>query len=359
MNIENAFLRRTAKVALAVFIGWVTLGIFNLYRVHFPNREHAMISPLQDMRTFCVGRYQIDLPRGSVLYRAISAAGGAAHARFSAEQPVPRYRFENTVYQRWLEIQKLKVDELGKPFTQPAERIEVVPDGVLFAFNHSSIYAREWPDGSKGTQFFYETEGYLWRNETLFRFTDAPVKDRPIAAMRRLQPQSNTDIPNAQGFCTGHSFFPGAPEDGESTDFAFHLPTNPPAEFRIGTMGGGFVKQNPSMFDMPDLKMSFVRDTHRDIADLAGDEWIYFDASRRGHIYTYGLGAYWHRPEGESMSRQPSINVEMNIDIKDESSSSFQSDFPSKKAEGDIGKEEFLALWDGILKTLRPRPGAF
>jgi hypothetical protein len=358
MNIENAFLRRTAKVALAVFIGGVALVLFNLYRVHFPNREHAMIPPLQDMQTFCVGRYQIDLPRGSVLYRAISSAGGAASADFSAVQPVPRHEFENTVHERWVAIQKLKLDALGQPFTQPAERTELSSDTILFTFNHITRSGR-WPGGVTGTKSFYDTEGYLWRNETLYRFSGGSVEDRVSAAMRRLQPHSNTDIPNAQGFCAGHSFFPGAPEDGESTDFAFHLPTNPPVELRIGTMGGDFVKQDPSMFDMADLKMSFVRDTHRGIGDLAGDEWIYFDASRRGHIDTYGLGAYWHRPAGASISRQPSINVQMNIDIKDESSSSFLRDFPPKKAEGDIGKEEFLALWDGILKTLRPRPGAF
>ena len=236
----------------------------------------------------------------------------------------------------------------------------MVPDGVLFAFNHSSIYAREWPDGSKGTQFFYETEGYLWRNETLFRFTDVPVKDRPIAAMRRLQPQSNTDIPNAQGFCAGHSFFPGAPEDGESTDFAFHLPTNPPVELRIGTMGGDFNKQNLALFNSSDIKASFLRDTRHRVGEIDGEEWIDTSTSKEtGGIYNSEIRAFWRHLAGESISRQPSINIHMSIDVDEKTPPPTYGELPPKKAEGDIGKEEFLALWDGILKTLRPRPRAF
>jgi len=64
MKVNQPLLRRVGSVCAAALIAWVTLSLFNSYRVHFPNREHSMISPLNDMQTFCVGRYQIDLPRG-------------------------------------------------------------------------------------------------------------------------------------------------------------------------------------------------------------------------------------------------------------------------------------------------------
>lgn len=353
-----AMIQRAFPIILVVILGWAAFTVFGLYRVYLPNRNHAMIPVLQDMQTFCVGRYLIDLPRGSTLSKA-EASVGSSSVDFLTNHPISLAEFRNKVHARWSEIKDLRRDR-DIVFTEPSQRSEVLPEGTVFTFRHHATDAREWPDGSKGRHFFYETEGYLWREETLYHFSAGSMKDSLIAAMHQLRPRKDETIPQTQGFCAGRSFFPGQPEDGESTNFVFHLPTTPLVEFRIGTMNEGLQKLNPADYSVPDLKMLLLRDTRHTIGDLTGEEWILSATGKNpGGIYNSSITAYWQRPAGESLSRQPSINLKLDLDIDEEARPANYGEFPPSNARGEIGKEEFLALWDGILKTLRPRPGAF
>ena len=125
-------------------------------------------------------------------------------------------------------------------------------------------------------------------------------------------------------------------------------------------MAGARKKQDLASYNSPDFRAQFVRNTRQRIGDIEGEEWIHMSTSKEaGSIYSSEIAAYWQHSGGESYSRQPSVNVNMTIDVDEKVAPPTFGEFPPKKAESDIGKEEFLALWDGILKTLRPRSGAF
>jgi hypothetical protein len=265
----NLLLRRAVQAGLFLFIAWAVFKFYAFYRVHFPIRDHAMISSLQEMQTFCVGRYLIDLPKGSVLFRAESSAGGEADAVFFADHSVTHSQFLERVQARWAELKELKQDK-REVFEKPSERIEVIKDGVVFTFRHRSRYEDEWPGGDKGLQHFYETEGYLWQNNVLYRFSDATTKEDVISSMKRLVFRQDDEIPSRQGFCGGRSFFPGSPQERESVNFAFRLPTNPPIELRIDLPSGRPPKQNLALFNSNEFKASMVRDAKIFIGDMGG-----------------------------------------------------------------------------------------
>lgn len=353
-------LRRVAWAGLFLFIAWAVFKSYAFYRVHFPIRDHAMISPLQEMQTFCVGRYLIDLPKGSVLFRAESSAGGEADADFFADHSVTHSQFLERVQSRWAELKELKQDK-REVFEKPSERIEVIKDGVVFTFRHRSRYEDEWPGGDKGLKHFYETEGYLWQNNVLYRFSDATTKEEVISSMKRLAFRQDDEIPSRQGFCGGRSFFPGSPQERESVEFAFHLPTTPPIDFRIGTTTGGTPpKPNLSLLNSDSFKASRLRDANRMIGDLCGEEWINTSTNKRydDHFISQ-MYARWYHPEGENIAKNPDIDIRMEINIHATTPPPIFGELPPAKAESEVGKEEFLALWDGILKTLRPRSEAF
>jgi hypothetical protein len=353
-------LRRAAWAGLLLFIAWAVFKSYAFYRVHFPIRDHAMISPLQEMQTFCVGRYLIDLPKGSVLFRAESSAGSDADVDFFADYPVPRHEFTEKTLKRWEELKELKKDG-NEVFEKPSERIEIMPDGVVFTFRHRADYEDEWPSGAKGWLHFYETEGYLWRNNVHYRFSGGRVKKEIEIAMQRLVLRQDDEIPSRQGFCGGRSFFPGSPQERESVEFAFHLPTTPLIDFRIGTTTGGTPpKPNLSLLNSDSFKASRLRDANRTIGDLGGEEWINTSTNKRydDHFISQ-MYARWYHPEGVNMAKNPDIDIRMEINIHATTPPPTFGELPPAKAEGEVGKEEFLALWDGILKTLRPRPGAF
>ena len=355
-------LRRVAWAGLFLFIAWAIFKSYALFRIHFPIRDHAMIPPFQEMQTFCVGRYLIDLPKGSVLFRAESSAGGEADADFFADHSVTHSQFLERVQARWAELKELKQDK-REVFEKPSERIEAVQDGVVFTFRHTSYYLDEWPGGDKGLQHFYETEGYLWRNNVLYRFSDATTKEEVVSSMKRLGFRQDDEIPSHQGFCGGRSFFPGPPQERESVNFAFRLPTNPPIELRINMPSGRPPKQNLALFNSNDFKASMVRDAKLSIGSMGGEEWITTSTeSKFENRYNSSRDAHWYYVKETIQAPLPGelgIHVRMEFDVDTETPPTTFGELPPAKAEGEVGKEEFLALWDGIHKTLRPRPGAF
>ncbi|BBN87885.1 T6SS immunity protein Tli4 family protein [Azospira sp. I09] len=355
-------LRRVAWAGLFLFIAWAIFKSYALFRIHFPIRDHAMIPPLQEMQTFCVGRYLIDLPKGSVLFRAESSAGGKAAVNFFSDTPVTYSQFLEKIRIRWEELKELKKDG-NEVFEKPSERIEFLQDGVIFTFRHRSDYEDEWPGGDKGLQHFYDTEGYLWRSSVLYRFYGGIVRNETETAMQHMILRQDDELPSRQGFCGGRSFFPGPPQERESVNFAFRLPTNPPIELRINMPSGRPPKQNLALFNSNDFKASMVRDAKLSIGSMGGEEWITTSTeSKFENRYNSSMDAHWYYVKETIQAPLPGelgIHVRMEFDVDTETPPPTFGELPPAKAEGEVGKEEFLALWDGILKTLRPRPGAF
>jgi len=113
------------RLLLALLLFWSIGKLFNLYQIHFPNRNHPMIPLLQDMQTFCVGNYLIDLPRGSVPIYLETELSGNRYAKVRTYPDRSRWDFQRRVIDRWEAIKDWKKDGVIV-FDEPSERFRAI-----------------------------------------------------------------------------------------------------------------------------------------------------------------------------------------------------------------------------------------
>lgn len=354
--------RRLWRLVLIVLALFASIYAWRYYRIHFPDRNHPMISLLQDMQTYCVGRYQIDLPRGTRLIRAEDSAGRGAGTTFYVKHPIGDFQANSLMQRRWNELKELK-PEPGMKLSRLSERIDLPDGGTVFTFNHEDVYADEWPGGEKGTVSFYETEGYLWRDETLYEFKGNREREETIAAMKKLVPMDNRTLPAQQGFCAGRSFFPGPPVIGESVNLAFRLPEEANTEIRIKIPSGNPIRPDYILLNLGSLETTQLRSAKRDIGALDGEEWGDMSTDSESSSIGPGVAAIsyaWYHPGKGYDHLQPGVHIFMEGFVPANGQPPETQQLPNAGGtQARLSKEQFTALWDGIIKTFRPRPGAF
>jgi len=241
-------------------------------------------------------------------------------------------------------------------------------DGVVMTFKHRTTDLKGgWPDGSTGPRSFYETEGYLWRDGTLYEFSVGSSKETLINAMQSLQPRKEEEIPVTEGFCGGRSFFPGKPNPMDYVWFAFRLPIETNTEFRIMVPTGQSPHQDVNALRLDTLKMKKLRDASRAQADFEGKEWIeaLWQKKNDDHYATI-LAASWfgsikNRPARVGPITGPDDGfpgMEMKLSASTEAkgiSPPQVGKMVAQEGKKPITVEEFTALWDGIVASLRPR----
>lgn len=351
-------MRIAYRLSLVVIAIWVASKAFGLYQVHFPNRNHPMIPELQDMQTFCVGNYLIDLPHGSEPIRLETRIKGDRSTTMLSWPNTSREEFISQVNKRWSEIKDLATDG-ATTFEHPSQRFDVVTDGVVMTSQHHTMNLKEWPGGDRGPKSFYETDGFLWREGVLYVFSSSFGKEGVINAMKTLQVRRNEEIPVGKGFCGGLSFFPGEPEANDYVWFAYRLPVEPHTEFRIKLPAIQPPRPDLALFESDQIKVRKLRDAKREIAGISGEEWIeYVWHNRFKGVYETAMEAFWFGAGPEEFGF-PGIQLRLDA------SSNAENIPPPKIGEMIVveGKrtmspEDFTALWDGIAATLRPRLGA-
>jgi hypothetical protein len=324
------------------------------------------------MQTFCVGNYLIDLPRGSVPTRLETDLGRERHsAKFFAYPGRSRRSFQNKVIDRWEAIKDWKQDGPANSLTifdQPSQRFDIMPDGVVMTSQHHTTNLKEWPDGSKGPQSFYETEGYLWRDGTLYQFISGVGKEGVIEAMNALQVRQDDEIPVAQGFCGGRSFFPGAPDPMDYVSFTFSLPIDTETVLVIDVPTGRSPHPDVNAFGFADLKAKILRQARRTQAGLAGQERIeaYWEKKDDDH-YKTSLSAAWFAHDDNLPAPDmgfigpddgfPGVEIKLDANSEVEGiASPSLGEMIAPEGQAPLTVEEFTALWDGIVSSLRLRP---
>lgn len=348
--------RLAYRLILALLMLWGFGKAFELYQIYFPNRNHPMIPLLQNMQTFCVGNYLIDLPRGSMPIRLETDLQGQRYANFLAYPGRSRFDFQRRVDKRWEAIKDWKQDGTII-FEQPSQRFDIMPEGVVMTYKHHTTNLKGWPDGTSGPKSFYETEGYLWRDDTLYEFTTGSRKDSLIKAMQILQVRKDDEIPTAQGFCGGRSFFPGQPHPDDYVWFAFRLPIDTNTEFRIEIPTIQSPRPNLALFQSDDIKIKTLRESSRTLAGFAGKEWMeYYWEKESDTGYDTSMSAAWFGP-GKEQFGYPGIQLRLDAGIKADGIPPPKiGEMITPKDKEPITAEEFTALWDGIVASLRLRP---
>ncbi len=372
-DLSKTSVKRTlyglALVAVAI---WGASKGFGLCQTHFPDRNHPATPALHDMQTVCVGNYLIDLPRGSEPVLLETDLAGNRSSKLISRAGKSRTDFQRQVANRWDAVKDLKKD--GQViFDQPAQRFETMADGVVITFNHHTTDLKSWPDGSTGPKSFYDTEGYLWRDGILYVFTSGLGKEGVIKAMQSIQVRRNDEIPFGKGFCGGLSFFSGEPDPMGSVEFAFLLPIDTKTEFRIKLPTGQSKRPDLTSLHSDDVKAKTLRMASRIQSGLAGSEWMEYAWMREGERDSLNLYATWFGHD-KHLSVPPTlepavissgtgfpgaeIQLEAEVEIRDQGAPPPKlGEMIAIEGKKTMSSEDFTALWDGVVPTLRRRPG--
>ncbi len=351
------------RVLLVVLLGaltiWAAPRVHRIYTIHFPDRNHAAISELRDTQTLCLGRYAVDLPIGS---RLVRNEFGIDSIDMTELGNMSESDYHSLIEKRWRELEALTVDTSihpPEPFTRPSQRLDGPKGATIFTFAHSRMHAENWPSGATGTQHFFETEGYLRQGERVFKFQGGRMLEAMERAMARVETLKTGHLPTTMGFCATQAFFPGSPAQGESINLAFELPDNG-VQFRINYP----VDPPPDRsaihaFTSPDLHTKRIRSASRTLNGMKGRESIDSGTERKGpEAFESSIGAWWDFPGPLAQYPAYGIRVSLEHSVRTQVLPPQPGALPPAKVPSDVDEEKFLALWDGILATLRPIPGA-
>ncbi len=341
---------RIALVAMCVSAGAWAL---NDYRISHPNREHAMTELTKTMRPFCVGRFLIDVPvqaKPDALSQSIMGMGSIDVAT----------NVTHATYD--LKARDKEAELRAKPHTKEGSVLHDAwrPEGVDATF-------LTFRDDKYSTEQF-SVLAYFWRDRRMFTFHSGAsntgvqeAKDRLMRDFALIQPRANDEIPQAAGSCIESAFVPGSGYRSEHIGASFDFPDYPRLHLVVSTgvkerpdeegLLARVARQTPA-FEMkyPNAKVRTPRRAKRTVNGAQGEELIEILQADKDDPYRKDQGnsydAKWEFVGVAKSMEKPSLDIILRYD----------DGAPDGKK---LTEEEFLALWDAVVNSLRPRPGAF
>ncbi|WP_333997274.1 T6SS immunity protein Tli4 family protein [Burkholderia gladioli] len=280
----------------------------------------------ESMRTVCVGRYTIDLPKSATDLKIGQKINGI---RIEVQYPADA------------ELLKHKVAADAQPGTgKAASKLINSPNSSP----ESSIFQI-----SEDGQDLHTIHGYMIKSDVLYSFTVQVLSDSVVGAkvailklMQLIRPRENLDVPKEAGICIDRGFIPGDREQMESVTMVVNLPeikSRFGVDFDSGDQG---TKENiiSRMSNLPlplanfvSQSSTIVRREERKIDGRKGDEYDLIDKSAKTASFE------WSAMPGEDGVREPGIDATLD----------------SYEAVKDQEVGSLLAAWDAILNSLKRR----
>lgn len=349
-----------------------------------PDRSHPPMEITNNPQTYCIGRVLIDLPQSLSLNSPDVAASISGNLkldgmRITTRTNVSKAEFEQLVNARWKEVQSYKTPS-GKPYAQPSARHNIRTNGVLLAFKHRMIRSNaRWVNGQRefDNLMVNEAEGYFWDNGTMFVVKDGGydnVNEKIANVLSQMSHMRLGDIPDEPGICVNGGFIALHYRSmTESYLWSATLPRGLSVSFYSGTD----VREKPmlSLFsglpraNLENSSMVYgtrqYRAAHRSDGHLPADEIIngvtkgYEEPGSRPS-YKTSIEGRWEYMGQRPPNAAPFVRVEMELGpIKTDHRPADMGGFPAK-TENAIHptQEEFMAVWDMIMGSIRFYPGA-
>ena len=311
----------------------------------------SMSKPSSPTTTFCVGRFLIDVPKGSTL-----SGGNYIYDFTRIESPKPMEM--NDFLAGLAERERLLKAE--KHESEPALlRLAERPDF------HSRIHVY-WESAFVTT--VAEVDGYRWMNGTQFLFrTDAGMsapprgmssrQDYAVAQMRNLlanlRTRQDDDIPTDPGYCFEGGFIANPEWENEEAGIDIDIAGHPDAFVSVW-----FYPLAMSKHDRPLLErmhsglqtlgrlataVRVLRKGDRQIGPYQGQEFLVTvpnSGGGRSHSFIW-------ETEGQGTLDTPAIKIELTTGHHDQNSNAQQTTLNDAQA---------LQLWDAVLTSFRLRP---
>ena len=375
----NKFRRKTIIFAVLVALGG---GVYQYFRPYnpspqtlTPSQQVAMNKINAEMKPYCVGRYMLDLPSSFTAYNdsapldnniwaAVISRPEDMYKTYLATKKMYRPGFVQLIALREKVLQNSKtVDAQDMPFLKKVWPLPDGMDGVIFERNENESVA----DAMR------ILEGYLYTNGVVIKFQKQTINDsssvynkqrrgRPArnyvardvsqmqSLMARISGRDNDVIPTKPGSCITHAFIATDPTAREREDINIGLISNTFDNIRVVVSNDNFTREENTVLDrMGEIKSNISR-------SRGGIE-------RKGAFSVNGLEAQEFLATGlQEDNDEPRYQFEMYINEMTASykAPGFMLTLDNQRmSPTSYSKEEIIAFWDEISRSVRLRPGTF
>lgn len=317
------------KVAPTFATCLVTIALATLTGCNHQQDESMSSSPKptsESMRTVCVGRYTVDLPRSADHFKMAQSFNGI---RIDVRTPSNDQQLREAILQAAPVGASMATGSLSSPPN------DMPPGGVFQVSN----------DGED----LHTLRAYILKQDVAFSFSVQVLSDSVAGAkvaisklMQSVRPRGNLETPTEPGLCIDNGFIPGAPSDREFVYLIGNLPESK-SGFGVGTdTASRGTKKNiierlatlpPALANLVSSSSKTLRSHSRNVAGRDGDEYDVVDKSASTASFE------WTAMPGDDRALEPWIDIKLD------------SDGPVSESE----QNQLLVVWDAILNSVKRR----
>jgi hypothetical protein len=309
-----------------------------------------------EMKTVCVGRYLIDVPRQAEVSMSHERIDGFAIETVEENEATYRER----IAAREAEIEAAAADANGRG---PGGIVEARDLRVHGMVGRTVVYGRtrshEINRGRRVDVEWVSVEAHAHMGDLSFtlsaKYVDETEARAAEALLSRLRPRGEDEIPSVQGFCIGRAVFaePLPAHTSEHTVMHLGLPGHPDLSLTLASIAGGtpgtslltrVAKAEADTSAETLLRMNKLREGKRSINGIEGEE-VLVRARELNFTTTYGFS--WDAPGAKDDPLQPYLSLELQTGMSERSG--------GKPVDTTLHEDALLTLWDSIASSIRLR----
>lgn len=323
----------------------------------------------------CVGRYLIDMPESFVLNSEFSVTIDGVPIDI---KPMKQAAFKLKLEDYEAELRKQTM--YGEPNVPYLRKIESSPQVQL-----GKVFNRAESQG--GAEFGRILELMAWRDgysvhmeikaddtsDPKYR-SEAWAKDFPtntheklahlLKMYERVRGRADNEVPTEQGVCIHNGLVLGPPTDEEEVLVSYHLKDSQDVFFSLETASN--MREETSLLDRgkqiessaADANGHTVRKGRHDAHGIKYDEWLLTAQTTDrvpGQLFTFEANSTL----GNAKAPIIMITFHNGYRIPAAERTMEESAVLPDITKATLSEAESVALWDAVIPTLRPRPGAF
>jgi hypothetical protein len=362
---------RKARITI-ILSGLLSLSLLywgvSALRAKSPSYEHPMIDFTRNMKTVCLGRFLVDIPEQMHVDKYWQSIAGFGDIEVLGREHQTRSILDLVAEKRELELRKTRHAKEGTVFR---ESVALGDSARLLVFRNNEISTRSYD-----FETFVLSDGRLLKlkygadNERL-----EEAKEDVALAITQIQRRENNVIPQGKGVCIDGGLIADAPEyrrESNSLRLVFkeypgfelkaHIDStdNPQTESLLET--AGLLPKLAAFYG--DVSFNVLRKTRRTLDEVSGEELATCDVERKKNGDQDSLSFTWKYNGEPSSLRHPAVTFDMGYDFGDEAmrlahEEAYRDGKASPPPPKRLTKEEAIVIWDAVLNSFRPRPGAF
>jgi Tle cognate immunity protein 4 C-terminal domain/Tle cognate immunity protein 4 N-terminal domain len=316
-----------------------------------PNRSHTMTEYTKDMKTVCIGRYVLDIPARSRFAIGSQGVDSIKIERLPLSAPNAKAfvdamaEYERRQRSPGPSSATRDLFEVRRP-TESSRIFLFYEDHAAKEVGLVQIEGRGWLTGNE----------YSFRNDAASEYLEGT-----IAQINRLvsgfMPIRGDELPTQPGLCIDGGFIVGAPFDSENLTAGVELEGFPGVGLSITSETSGRREAGHTLLDRTASAKDFaasagaaggieeLRKAEVTIDRRKGQEYVAVFRAKGGRSLDAKAEVY-----GDGTAKLPTFKINLV---------SARPDQPTEQSQKALSDEDVLAIWDAVLKSIRPRPGAF